>query len=115
LTRTKGTNLEVTPPRPFPEIKKSKQPVLMVIASIVLIAIIGTGTVFGLQGHSCQRRLLLAAPAVNALVASTVVRCGMITVTDSNFTQSLYKGCFDTNFTVCTPATITLDNESSFA
>jgi hypothetical protein len=101
-------------PSPLPEKKKGKR-ALMVIVSIVLIAIIGAGTVFGLQAFMPAKKTVVAAPAVTAPVANTVASCGTTTVTNTNFSMSPYTGCFDTNFTACTPATITVDNESSFA
>jgi len=85
----------------------------VIIASLALIAITGTGTVFGLQTF-LPKKVAIVAPVVDSPAATTAVSCGTVTVTNSNFLTISYGDCFDANFAACTPATMTIENESSF-
>jgi hypothetical protein len=53
------------------------------------------------------------ASAASTPATASKTSCGTVTVTDATFSKSPYTGCFDTKFASCSPAQITVDNEST--
>ncbi len=91
------------PNRPVVNNQGKKSKTWLILAIIIVVLLAGGGGAYYFLKHNSN----------SGGSSGSVADCGKVVVTNQTLNKSPYTGCFDQHFTSCTPAQITIDNQSS--